>query len=234
MKTWPRIKLVDERGRTVTVFERVPKGTAGGTGEQLHIDEVIDMPVAPVPKRGLVSLLAPALESFLHNFLAAHTHWPDEAAIIEAAKDILKAQGLVLVTREELVDLGKSTGAASTWYIDYAAMVAHITEHDGLDLSDMSITTHFAGEPRGESVWAPLPKPEGKKARIHSRAALDRDGFALPRDGRRHLDALASRDLPPVADMQAALDYLVDQAPDTRDMLTLTIDQLRRLVAQRC
>ena len=49
MRTWPKIKLVDSRGRTVTVFKRVPvleplnEKSRGETGEELLVDEIFDL-----------------------------------------------------------------------------------------------------------------------------------------------------------------------------------------------
>lgn len=239
---WPKIKLVDARGRTVTVFSRVP-GPASArpvvTGG-LSVTELLDFGTGVKPPFGGVpdDLRAQVIEEYANwiaRFVADHQRWPgsdaehqtaDAVALTQALGDILAGHGLRLAERDELRGLARSAAADITWYVNCAEL-GRPDDSDG-DMTLRVASTRFVGEPGDDTEWISNPKPRGKRATDHVRAEIARSGFAIPRNGDR-----PRPELPSIEDMTPVLDAIARNG-QAGDILTLTLEQLHRLLAQRC
>ncbi|WP_156166480.1 hypothetical protein [Mycobacterium haemophilum] len=174
---------MDDRGRTVTVFERLPKFDRGITvtpdeQQKLHFDVVIDQPNLDRKRsREGRKLLVDGLSKFLDEFFRSHNRcWlvPEDAeAIATAIEDILAASGRELIANSELAELKNDVlkkietepskfigstdaeaGPQERVFVDAAALKAHLLKHGTLNFNEVSVTAQFVGEPLGESRWA--------------------------------------------------------------------------------
>ncbi|WP_370501190.1 hypothetical protein NWT09_14085 [Mycolicibacterium sp. jd] len=236
MKTWPKIKLVDRRGRTVAVFERVPVFEPDDSGK-LAAYEVLDLgPIKPPQSLGwaqVAPLIMDELLDFLRQFVSTHGRMPgaspdfavaDATEFIAALETALAARGLSMSDKEEHTKLLRAAARESSYYFNScSAFRAHVVASE----------THFVGAPRGESEWAMAPKPASNKASARAEAELDRSGARAVLMPPGHIAEFDGTNLPAWDDVKMVLDAVAENG-EAGDILTLTVDQLRRLVAQRC
>lgn len=239
---WPKIKLVDARGHTMTVFSRQPKiDTPVADENALSATEVLDLPRGVKPPLGVIpdDLRGQVIDEYsewIAQFVAEHNRLPgtdaehldaDAAALAQALEDVLAARGLRLVGRDEHVQFARSIAAEADWYVN-CVQLRQVTADPGDGITIKATATRFVGEPGNDSEWVSNPKPRSKRAAAHVRADLDRDGFALPHNQNR-----LTLELPSIEVLAPVLDDIA-QHGQAGDVLTLTVGQLQRLLAHRC
>lgn len=247
MKTWPKIKLVDGRGRTVTVFKRVPTFE---DSEELQVNEVLDFKPGRKPPVGLApddparAAVIADLAQFIQDFITTHGRLPgtvaehvenDAVAVANALDEITAARGLSIVGREEIAQLARKTASECRWVMPLREVLDQLpANHEGqIEIPPSMIRTHFVGAPQGESEWVVSPKPASKKAAAHIEAELAREGFRIPGPNEYRTLEFDGKELPAWCDVQKVLDSVAEHG-EAGDTLTLTTEQLRALIAQRC
>lgn len=233
----------------MTVFKRVPVFEPDEV-DPLRIDEVLDFrpgikPLQEIPFNEAVPLIQEELSEFLLEFVAARGRWPgavanqalaDANVLVEALEKILSAKGLVMLDREERTRLARAAASEASWHVNVCGLLGHFDEvaRAGQERAELPspTETHFVGAPRGDSCWVMADKPASKKANAHIQAELDRDGLSPARSDRRAVE-FDGKILPAWGDVQKVLDDVAEHGV-AGDVLTLTLDQLRRLAAQRC
>lgn len=253
--TWPKIKLTDERGRTMTVFERQPdfdqlSEEESAADRPLRFDVLVDQPHETLQaRRNQNSELVGGLAEYVSTFVKTNGRWPttagDADGIIAAIEDL----GFSVVHESEVADIKRATieriesdkgiivGAAegqSAVYVDVEDLIEHLAKHGDLNMDDVSVVAHMIGEPRGASHWVATPKPLSKKARAHLRAALDKDGYIA--GGGAHSQPQEQFDgvkLPAWSDVQRVLDHIAVHGA-SGDIIVMTVAQLRALVQRLC
>lgn len=222
------------------MFERAATESVDGT---LRFDVLIDQPHETLQtRRNQKSQLVADLAEYLLNFVATNGRWP---ATVEDANEIITAighLGFTLAHESELADLKtavmqavesrKLIGATDgqSVYVDVEELITHLTKHGGLNLDDVSLVAHMVGEPRGKSHWVATDKPPSKRARAHTRAALDRDGFIA--GGAGHPQNRVQFDgtkLPEWDDVERVLDRIAVHG-SSGDTVVLTVAQLQSLI----